>query len=79
MVLLTVPFASWNWITSMPTVGSNRKLGLTNSATGFAAVAVVGVLLLVGAALMPEPLTGRPAWIDNSFDMADSYRFITPD
>jgi hypothetical protein len=39
----------------------------------------VGALLLVGAALMPEPLTGRPAWIDNSFDMADSYKFIAPD
>jgi len=66
-------------MTSMPTVGSNRKLGLTNSATGFAVDAVVGALLLVGAALMPEPLTGRPAWIDNSFDMADSYKFIAPD
>jgi hypothetical protein len=39
----------------------------------------VGVLLLAGAALMPEPLTGRPAWIDDVFDMAVSYKFDAPD
>jgi hypothetical protein len=60
-------------MTTRPTVESNWTLGLTNSGKGFAACVGAGVLFRVGDVLSPDPRSGRPGWIDNMFDMADSY------
>jgi hypothetical protein len=71
--LVTVPLVSWKSITTRPTVESNWKLGLTNSGIGFAAGVWAGALFRAGAVMSPDLPGGRPGWIDNIFDMADSY------
>lgn len=82
MELVSLPVSSWNSITSRPTDGSNWKLGLTNTCDacvadgedGEADGAGDGVAAFCGASVSPEPIRGRPAWIENRFDMADNYK-----